>query len=169
MTTRINTKRATRRTLAFHCTGCVREDLASMQQAFDAGTIAHTGNWTEGEILDHVAKMWEMAFDGFPEEGRPNFLIKIIARLMKGRMVSGKTLPAGFQLPANASFMLPAPGTSFDAGMSRMLRVLDRMDRGEQMTIESPAFGRLTHDEWMRLHLGHAQLHFGFVHPRAVG
>jgi hypothetical protein len=24
----------------------------------------------------------------------------------------------------------------------------------------------MSHDEWMGLHLGHAQLHLGFVHPR---
>ena len=163
MTTSINTKKAPRRELAFHCNGCVNADLASIEAAHIAGTLAHTGNWSEGEILDHVAKMWEMAFDGFPPESTPNFAIKIIARLMKGRMTSGKTLPAGFQLPANARFMLPTTGTSFDEGMQRMRAVLGRLDRGEQMTATSPVFGKMSHDEWMRLHLGHAQLHFGFL------
>ncbi len=162
-TATINTKKAPRRELAFHCSGCLREELARIDEAHAAGTLTHTGNWSEGEILDHVAKMWEMAFDGFPPESTPNFAIKIIARLLKGRMVSGKTLPAGFQLPKNAQFMLPTPGTSFHAGMQRMRVVLDRLDRGEQMTVASPAFGKLSHDEWMRLHLGHAQLHFGFL------
>lgn len=163
MTALINTKRASRRELSFHCTGCLREELASLQAAHNAGTLTYTGNWSEGEILDHVAKLWEMSFDGFPREASPNVLIRLIARLMKGKFTSGKTLPAGFNLPKRASFMMPALGASFDAGMARMMRVLDRLDRGEQMTIASPAFGRMTHDEWLRLHLGHAQLHFGFL------
>ncbi len=159
----VNTKKAARRSLSFHCTKCVREELARLQAAHAAGTLSHTGNWTEGEILEHVAKMWMMAFDGFPESARPPLIIKLIARLMKGKFTSGKTLPPGFKLPKQARFMLPAPGTSFEVGMQKMIRVLDRIDAGERMTIPSPAFGRLTHDEWMRLHLSHAQLHFGFL------
>jgi hypothetical protein len=44
-----------------------------------------------------------------------------------------------------------------------MRRVLDRLDGGARCTHASPAFGALSHDEWMRLHLGHAQLHLGFI------
>ncbi len=163
MTTLIKTKNAPRRALSFHCTKCLRSELASLQAAHAAGTLTHTGNWSEGEILDHVAKLWEFAFDGFPEKVAPNFIIKLIARTMKGKFTSGKTLPAGFNLPKHASFMLPTSGVSFDDGLARLTRVLDRMDRGERMTVVSPAFGALTHDEWMRLHLGHAQLHIGFM------
>ncbi len=163
----INTKKAARRALSFSCTKCVREELARVEAAYASGALTHTGNWTEGEILDHVAKMWTMAFDGFPEHARPPLIIKLIARLMKGKFTSGKTLPAGFKLPKQASFMLPDAGTTFEVGMQRMLRVLDRVDAGERMTIESPAFGKLSHDEWIRLHLSHAQLHFGFLAIRA--
>jgi len=160
---RINTKKAVRRELAFHCTGCLKEDLAKIEAAHRAGTLGTTGNWTPDENLDHVAVMWEFALDGFPPEAKIALPIRLLARLMKGSMTSGKTLPAGFKIPGNAAYMLPRPKCSFEDGLARLRKVLDRLDRGEQMTQRSPAFGVMTHDEWMRLHLGHAQLHLGFL------
>ncbi len=160
---RINTKNSPRRELAFHCTGCLKEDLAKIEAAHRAGTLGTTGNWTPGENLDHIAATWEFALDGFPPEARVSLPIRLVARLMKGSMTSGKTLPAGFQIPQSAAYMLPRPRCSFDDGLARLRKVLDRLDRGEQMTQRSPAFGSMTHDEWMRLHLGHAQLHLGFL------
>jgi len=159
----INTKKAPRRELAFHCTGCLKEDLAKIEAAHRAGTLGTTGNWTPGENLDHIAVMWEFALDGFPPEARVSFPIRLLARLAKGSMTSGKTLPAGFRIPQSAAYMLPRPNCSFDDGLARLRKVLDRLDRGERMTQKSPAFGSMTHDEWMGLHLGHAQLHLGFL------
>jgi hypothetical protein len=166
MNTKINTKHAERRDLSFHCTGCLKEDLAQLEAGYRAGTLRTTGNWTAGENLDHIAIMWEYSLDGAPPEAKVPFIIRLIAPLMKRRATSGKTLPAGFKIPQNASYMMPRSGCSFEDGLARLRKVLDRLDRGDQMTHASPAFGKMSHDEWMGLHLGHAQLHLGFVHPR---
>jgi hypothetical protein len=37
--------------------------------------------------------------------------------------------------------------------------------RAEKMTARHPVFGRITHDEWARLHLRHAELHLSFAVP----
>ena len=161
--TAINTRKVPRRELSFHCTGCLKEELARIEAAHRAGTLRQTGFWTPGENLDHVAKVWELSLDGFPPEARVPFFIRIVARLMKGRMTSGKTLPSGFKIPKGGEYMLPRAGCSLDEGLDRLRKLLERLDRGEQMTVPSPAFGPMTHDEWMRLHLAHAQLHLGFI------
>jgi hypothetical protein len=161
--TTINTKKASRRELSFHCTGCLKEELAKIEAAHRAGKLSHTGNWTAGENLDHVAINWEFSLNGFPPEAKMPFLIRLVARAMKGRMTSGKTLPSGFKIPKGGEYMLPRAGCSFEDGLARLRAVLDRLDRGEQMTVASPAFGPMTHDEWMRLQLAHAQLHLGFI------
>lgn len=159
----IDTRKAPRRTLSFHCTGCLRADLAEIESAAREGRLGQTGNWTPGEILDHVAKTWEFSIDGFPADMKSPFFVRLIARLMKGRMTSGKTLPAGFKLPKEASAFLPQPGTTAEAGLARLRRLIDRLDSGARCDKPSPAFGPMTHDEWMRLHLAHAQLHLGFI------
>lgn len=162
----VDTRKAPRRELSFHCTGCLKEDLARIEASHRRAAVATTGNWTAGEILDHVACNWEYALDGFPSEARVSFPVRIVARLMKGRFTSGKTLPSGVKIPSSATYMQPRRACSFDDGLARLRRVLDRLDGGEQMTAASPAFGPMTHDEWMRLHLAHAQLHLGFIDPR---
>jgi hypothetical protein len=40
---------------------------------------------------------------------------------------------------------------------------LARLDAGEQMTQKSPLLGKMTHEKWMKLHLDHCRLHFGFI------
>lgn len=159
----INTKTAPRRELAFHCTGCLREELARIEEAERSGTLVHTGNWSPGENLDHVARVWEYALDGFPPEAKANLVIRLVARITKGRMTSGRTLPAGFGFGSAASYMAPRAGCTVAQGLARLRAVIDRLDRGERMSHPSPAFGPMTHDEWMRLHLAHAQLHLGFI------
>ncbi|MFN9076930.1 MAG: DUF1569 domain-containing protein [bacterium] len=161
--TSIDTRKAQRRELAFHCTGCLKSDLAQIEAADRAGTLRVTGNWTAGEILDHVAKTIEFSIDGFPPESRVAWPVRIVARLMKGRMTSGKTLPAGLKLPRESAAFLPKSGTSTADGLARLRRVVERLDAGARCVHPSPAFGAMSHDEWMRLHLAHAQLHFGFM------
>ena len=107
--------------------------------------------------------MWEYALDGFPPDARTDFLNRILARLIKPMMTSGKTLPAGLNYGSAASYMAPRAGCTVEQGLARLRRVLERLDHGERMSHASPVFGAMTHDEWMRLQLGHAQLHLGFI------
>jgi hypothetical protein len=159
----IQTKSAPRRDLSFHCTGCLRAELDRIEAAERSGALAHTGNWSPGENLDHVARVWEYSLDGFPDGMKSNFVVRLMAGLMRKSFTSGKTLPAGFNYGKMGAYMAPRPGCTVQEGLARLRRVIDRLDRGEQMTHASPAFGTLSHDEWMRLHLGHAQLHLGFI------
>ena len=163
MTHTINTKKAARRELSFHCTGCLKEELARIEAAQRAGKLSHTGNWTEGEIFDHLAKSIEFSIDGFPPDMKVPFVMRIMARMFKGMVTNGKTLSPGFSPPKGSEAFMPTPGVSFDAGLARFRKVIDRLDSGAKCTAASPAFGAMTHDEWMRLHLGHAQLHLGFI------
>ena len=159
----INTKKASRRELSFHCTGCLKEELAKIESAHRAGKVSHTGNWTEGEIFDHLAVSMEYSIDGFPPDMKVPFPMRLMGRLFKGMVTNGKTLSPGFSPPKGSEAMLPRPGVSFDDGLARLRKVIDRVDGGAKCTVASPAFGAMTHDEWMRLHLGHAQLHLGFI------
>ena len=161
--TKVNTKKAARRELSFHCTGCLKEELARIEAAHHAGKLSHTGNWSEGEIFDHLAIGMEFSIDGFPPDMKVPFVMRIMARMFKGMVTSGKTLSPGFSPPKGSEAFLPRTGVSFDQGLARLRKVIDRLDSGAKCTGVSPAFGALSHDEWMRLHLGHAQLHIGFI------
>jgi Protein of unknown function (DUF1569) len=146
--------------LSFHCTGCMKSELDRVQAAEDAHTLATTGNWSAGEILDHSAKLFEVGLDGSSES--LGFLPRLMGFLFKPMILRSKAMPSGYTLPKGSPF-LPTPGVTFDQGMQRMRRVLARLDAGEKMTKPSPFLGSMTHEKWMRLNLLHSQMHMGFI------
>jgi hypothetical protein len=157
----VNTAKAPRRELHFHCFGCLRSELDRIDAAHAAGTLRTTGNWSAGEILDHCAILIESALDGVSQQAP--LIARLFGRLMKGSMLKPKTMKAGFKLPEGAKHLLPRPGVSFEQGMARIRRALARVAAGEQMDKPSGWLGPLTHEQWERLNLNHTQLHLGFM------
>jgi hypothetical protein len=165
----VRTRGASRRALHFHCLNCVAAELDRIEAAHAAGTLTTTGNWTPGENIDHCAKLFEFALDGFPSRA-PWFVRAVASMFLRKRATSGRTAPAGFKLPKDASYMLPAPGIALETSMVRMRRCLARIAAGERMTRPNPIFGPMMHEEWVRMQCGHCQLHLGFLHyPGAPG
>ncbi|MFI4892885.1 MAG: DUF1569 domain-containing protein, partial [Phycisphaerales bacterium JB058] len=62
----VNTKTAPRRELSFGSLDELGAELDRLEAAGAAGNLGHTGNWTPGEILDHLANFWTCSLDGFP-------------------------------------------------------------------------------------------------------
>jgi len=158
----VDTKTADRRDLRLSTLDDLRAELDRVQTAHDTASLRHTGNWTPGQILQHLAIFMECALDGFP--GRAPFFVRWIAiPLFKKKAVSGVPMPPGFKLPKQASFMLPGDATTFEQGMDRLRSVLARLDADEKFTQPSPLLGRLSHEQWVRIQLGHASMHLGFL------
>jgi len=121
------------------------------------------GEWNEAQILDHVAKLIEFAYAGFPF--RAPWIVRVLARRLLLSRCMRKGFKPGFKLPASARILLPDPDITLAAAAARMGAVLARLERGEPMTHPSPVFGPLTHDQWVRLQLRHAEHHFSFILP----
>ena len=159
----VNTAKATRRPLQFKCLGCLRAELDRIDAAHRAGTLAHTGNWTPAQVLDHCAVLWEAALDG----GQPPapFIARLFGRFMKGSLLKpeGGSMKPGFILPKDAAHLLPRAGVTMPEAMARIRKVVSRLDAGERMTHPSAWLGPMTHDEWLRLNLNHTQMHAGFI------
>jgi hypothetical protein len=159
----VDTKKVTdRRPLKFATLADVRADAAKVVAAERAGSLHRTGNWTAAQVFNHVAAWMEYPYDGYPGNGPPWF-VKIMGRFMK-KAVFTKPMQAGFRLPG-------VPGGSFgiedgpvDSAYERLVRASERMEKGPP-SIPNPVFGPLTHAEWQRLNIGHAELHFSFLHP----
>ncbi|MCA9294225.1 MAG: DUF1569 domain-containing protein [Phycisphaerales bacterium] len=162
----MNTKTANRRTVQFNSIADLEQELEALQSASTAGTLRTTGNWTPGQIFQHCARFWRSAIDGFPADMKPPLWMKWTAQLLLKRMaVRGSPPPPGIKLPPQAEALLPDDSVSFDEGLSELRAQLDRTKAGDQFAAVSPLFGKLTHDQWQRMQLGHCQLHLGFLHP----
>lgn len=161
---RVNTKKAARRPIELKSLEEISADLDRIQAAHDAGTLTTTGNWTPGQVLEHVARLMECAMDGFPN-GAPAPVRWMVTLLYKKKALAGGSPPAGFKIPKGASFLRPGDETSFEEGMGKLRAIIARAQNGERFTHPSPVFGRLTHEEWITLNGGHATLHLSFLDP----
>lgn len=157
----VNVKAAPRRALSFGSFDDIRAELDRIQQAHGRGTLATTGNWAPGSNLRHCADTIRWSIDGFPEI-RPPAVFRVMGPVMK-RFVIGRPPPPGVPLRGDVAKLIPAQGLGLEDGMGAMREQLARIARGERMTARSPIFGRMSHEDWTRVHLGHCALHFGYL------
>lgn len=143
-------------------------DLDRMQTAHDNDALTTKGAWTAGQIFDHCAKPMKLAFDGFiDEQGKQiqmPLLIRLVGKLILKPMLGRSHMKPGIKLPASASSMLPDDSISFEQGMNNLRSQLSRIENGERMTQTSPLLGKMRHDQWIKMHLDHCRMHFGFIH-----
>lgn len=160
--TQVNTKTAQRRALSFKSMNDLGAELDRIEAAHRAGTLRTTGNWSAGQILQHVGKFMRYPIDGFPP-GKPPWLLRVLVQMIfKRRATQGAPPPAGIRLKGRVDYLLPDDSVSFDAGMALLREQMARIARGERFKHPSPLFGDLTHEDWTRMQLGHASLHLGF-------
>jgi hypothetical protein len=159
----IDTKKATgRRSVHFDTLGDALGDLESL----DGGALEAAGNWSPAENVDHVAKLVAMSLDGFPPQVKGPLPIRLVARLFRGAILKRPFKP-GIKLPARFDGALdPEAGISWDEAVARFRALVERVEGGDRMTVPSPIFGALGHEDWVTLHCRHAELHFSFFHPR---
>jgi uncharacterized protein DUF1569 len=123
--------------------------------------VRAVGNWSNGQVLQHLATTMNNSIDGFP-----SFVpapVRLMLRLFMKRRFLTKSMPPGFKLPANAGNMLPPP-TSWEAALGNFRGALQRV-KTEARRSPHPAFGPMSVDEWNQVHCRHSELHLSFLVP----
>lgn len=118
------------------------------------------GNWSLGQICQHLAGAVDMAIDG------PSFKLALVLRLvgplLKKRLLRGPLTP-GFKVPRGGGTLIPK--TDDDAaGVAALEKAVGRLDATSQRK-PHPLLGRLTREEWDQFELRHAELHLSFLVP----
>jgi hypothetical protein len=160
----INTKKVKdRRQLRFESFDEAIRDAQSLADAEARGTLRSTGNWTLGQALGHVAFWARAPFDGYPPAPRMPLVLRLVIPLMKGRFLN-KGLPTGARIPGipGGTFGIDPMDTS--RGLSEMRTAFDRLSQ-QAPAQPNPVLGPLTHADWLKLNLRHAELHQSFFHP----
>ena len=121
-----------------------------------AGT---TGNWSLGQILEHLALANEKTIDGFGFQAP--FPVRMIGPLFKKRLLE-RGLTPGFQLSKKGSQALVPGETDADAALEHFRHSVKRL-QSEAKRSPHPFLGRMSIDESNRLCLRHAELHLSFV------
>jgi len=161
----VNTKSVERRDISYGSFDDLAADLDAIEAARKAGTLTTTGNWSAGQVMEHVAILMECAVDGFPGKPAPWALRKLARLLFLKKALRGEPLNPGFKIPDQASFLRPGDDTTDEQGLARLRAIVDRVCGGARFTHPSPLFEKLSHEQWTTLQLGHASMHMSFVDP----
>jgi hypothetical protein len=136
-------------------------EVDRLVEAERAGRLKRVGNWTLGQALGHLAAWVDYSYTGAPL--KVPFFIKWILRLQKRKFLY-KPMRTGARIPGIAGGTLATEPMPLDEAERRYRRALQRL-KSEAPTALNPIFDRLTHEEWIALHLRHAEGHLGFMVP----
>jgi hypothetical protein len=160
----IDTKKVKdRRRLRFENFDEAIHDAESLAGADRIGKLRATGNWTLGQALGHVAFWARAQFDGYPPTPRMPLPLRLLIPLMKNHFLN-KGLPTGARIPGVPGGTFGIEPMETDRGLAELRTAFERMSR-ETPAKPNPVMGKLSHDEWIKLNLRHAELHQSFFHP----
>jgi Protein of unknown function (DUF1569) len=170
--TSINTRRAPRRTapggrpLSYPSVADLLLELDRIDAASQPGGegLFVTGNWSVGQLCQHIAIVIKHSYDGFPDSIQVPTLMRFVARLGRG-FILNRPMSPGFSVSFNQPGGPWSPDAQVwtDLGIALLRAQAERIRAGERMQQPSPLVGPLSNDEWTRLHLNHAALHLSFV------
>ena len=124
---------------------------------------ATVGQWTLGQICNHLATGIRITTDAFP--AKAPWVVRRTAGVVLGRLLLWRGwIPPGLPVPAS----ILNPGPALDAGCeAESLRLeIERFLSFSAPFDEHPLFGPMTPAQWERFHCIHAAHHLSFVLPR---
>ncbi len=126
-----------------------------------SGSVQALGNWSLGQASQHLARFMVCSIDGFDKA--PFFLrpMGMMLQLFQGQKVLNQPPPPGFKIPSTLAFF-PDAEVDDAAGSAELLAVIDRLLSGTECVHPSPLLGKLSPEQWTKLHLRHAELHLSF-------
>jgi hypothetical protein len=152
-------KVAGRRELSFNSIDELLAECERIAAAERTGQLQCLGNWTVGQVFNHLATWAEFAYK--PNPLKPPLPIKLILRMMKTRFIRGP-MKVGAHIPNVDGGTLGTETCSTEDGLNRLRAIMTRLT-AEQPSEPNVIFGRLSHEEWISMHLRHAELHLSFL------
>jgi hypothetical protein len=160
----INTKRARdRRKLRFETLDDAIRDAEALVEAERRGTLLATGNWAFGQTLGHLAYWASCPFDGYPDLPRPPWFVRLLIPLVRKSFLN-KRMPAGVELRGVPGGTFGIDAMESEEGLAKMRFAFERL-ANQAPTRENPIFINMSHEDWIKLNLRHAELHLSFFHP----
>ena len=135
------------------------EVFADVEKLASSPSTRMLGNWQLGQLLGHIAWTVNSSIDGIPFKGR--WHMRIVGFFIKGWVIKN-ALPTGIKLPKDEEVSAYPPVSSWQEGLD-MLRKAAHRTKTEKMTSRHPVLGKLTHDQWLQIHLRHCELHLSFA------
>ncbi len=138
--------------------------LAEAERLGHCQQLRTLGNWSAGQIFQHLANTMNHSIDGFSAPILPAIL-RPVARLFLKRRFITKPMAPGFKLPAGAQKELGPVAVSDQEGLESLRSAIRRLQT-ESQRAGHPAFGSMTREEWDQIHCRHSEMHMSFLVPQ---
>ncbi len=176
----IDTRRAERRVVRVESLDDLVAELDRIEPAGapEGEGLRVTGNWSVGQILEHLAITMERSMDGFasgPESAAamPGGIANLAAKAqrkraldrehrLRSRLLTHAMTPGGPSVGLGEELAPPAQAWT-PHGAARLRAAVRRIREGHAMERASPTAGAMTRGEWMAFHVRHAALHLSFI------
>jgi Protein of unknown function (DUF1569) len=155
-------KVAGRRELQFNSIDDALAEVDRLAALERAGQLEPLGNWTCGQVFNHLGTWAEFAFK--PNPLKPPLFIRWILKGMKNRFIHAP-MNVGAHIPRTKDGTLGTEPCTVEEGLHRLRSALLRL-KSEKPTQPNVIFGELTHDEWINMNLRHVELHLSFLKPK---
>lgn len=149
---------AERRALTFATLDRVMPDVDVLLEGY---TVA--GNWSLGQVCNHLATSIRMSVEGYPSRA-PWLVRKLVAPRVLRKILRSGRIPDGVKTPEP---YVPKPGLDDRAEAEALRATLHLFAANTGPLAEHPFFGRLSPEDWTRLHCIHSAHHLSFVLPAA--
>jgi Protein of unknown function (DUF1569) len=151
-----------RRRLALKSIDDLAAEIDRLVAAQHVGHLVATGNWTPAQIFEHLARFIEFSYEGFPfRVSWPLRAVSHVAKWVAWKRFVDRALRPGFRIPSDS--LKPDEWADFDVATARLRAQVDRIRCGEPMRQPSPFEGSITSEQWVYVHLRHAELHLSFL------
>ncbi len=161
----VETKHVQRRKLHFSTLSDIVAEAERLAAAERDGKLKTLGNWTPGQVFNHVASWAGYPYEGFPDRLKtPPLPIRWILKLAKKKVLN-KGMPQGVRIPKVEGGTVGTEPLSTEDALKKLRVAISRLESTPPRHA-SPAFGEMTHDDVKRLNMRHAELHFGFLQPQ---
>ena len=139
-------------------------EVERVAAAATAGSVRPLGNWSPAQVLWHIGRLMELSFDGFPFRYRrgPTWVTRLF-RLVAWRWLIALAFRPGFDNPPGAETLEPERSVSLEEATAYLKWQIARVRGGERMTQVCSDEGPYTQEEWVYIHLRHAELHLSFL------
>lgn len=122
---------------------------------------ATVGNWSLGQICNHLAGTYRMSVEGFGIRA-PWLVRATLGRSFKKTMFRERRMKAGIKVPES---FLPKPGLDARAEAEALRASIAYYRDRPETRAPHPFFGRMPGEEWDRVHLIHSAHHLSFAVP----
>lgn len=133
------------------------------------GYVSH-GKWNLSQICEHLSDWMSYPMSGFPKSGPIIGAVLFCVRCLAGKKLYRDVVATQRMKPGQPTIPASVHPDKLDESRSvqRLVDTMHSLQNYQGTLIPSPLFGKLTHSEYVSLHIAHCAHHLAFLESKAA-